>query len=64
MSTPHKCPVCQGSGSVYAGQGVGTTIMTESCNACGGSGIIWEPRLDSPPYIVKCPPYGTSSVTA
>lgn len=52
MKTPHKCPVCNGSGLVRNGfytalnpNQTYTAINTapEQCRSCGGSGIIWEP---------------------
>ena len=48
--TPHKCPVCDGSGKVtrppwVAGdQPIWTSSGTETydCNACHGTGIVWS----------------------
>lgn len=45
MSTPYKCPVCEGkqivAQSFYdAGQ---NPQEMESCRSCGGTGIVWSP---------------------
>lgn len=42
MSTPHKCPVCEGSGAV---QGPKTKSGFDGieCHACEGKGIVWSP---------------------
>jgi len=50
MSKPHTCPVCGGSGKVanYPIYGSSTTVVmpdTKPCNACGGTGVVWEPEL-------------------
>jgi len=56
MSTPHRCPVCGGSGKVGAvdcfGQHVATTagLLTNPCHACNGTGIVWEPTMEPPTY--------------
>ncbi len=39
MSTPHKCPVCDGSGQVPSQF---TTSTQANCSACNGSGIVWD----------------------
>lgn len=47
---PHRCPVCDGCGLVPQGfyTAVGqpyfnsTSIMPETCRACGGAGVYWE----------------------
>ncbi len=38
MSTPHKCPVCEGTGKVV------DALRREriDCRACSGSGVVWE----------------------
>lgn len=54
MSKPHKCPVCDGTGKVsrppwQAGdvdQWLGTSTAPYPCNACNGSGIVWELEFD------------------
>lgn len=41
--TPHKCPVCNGTGTVY---GVGdTTASTYQCPACKGTCLVWEKEI-------------------
>lgn len=49
MSTPHKCPVCDGRGTVAEAPpysyGASTTGVEQMCHACGGTGIVWEPVL-------------------
>src|SRR5690606_3282571 len=60
MSTPHKCPACDGYGERSNPERwnlhpMSTAIppLTIACNACGGTGIIWEvapvemPRLQA-----------------
>lgn len=46
--TPHRCPVCYGTGFVAQGfynsnQGIWTTggSGNETCKSCTGSGIVW-----------------------
>ncbi len=66
MSTPHKCPVCQGCGTVpaefYGDQGANASKQT--CRTCAGSGVIWDysaypPNYSEPPYkIVYGPTWG------
>lgn len=52
--TPHKCPVCNGTGNVpmgfyypYPYRGNTTGGLTEQCRTCRGSGIVWSE--DGPP---------------
>ena len=48
--TPHKCPVCNGHGTVsrppyIAGdqsEWYSTSAMPHPCKACGATGIVWE----------------------
>ena len=48
--TPHKCPVCDGTGLVskppyVAGdqnEWVTSSTGPYACHACGGSGIVWS----------------------
>ena len=50
---PHKCPVCAGTGNVPQGfyqkkidnivYPTTTSICSETCRACTGSGIVWGP---------------------
>ena len=47
---PHVCPVC--CGRQYAPMGfydgnISTALNTELCRTCGGTGIVWEPEIDS-----------------
>lgn len=44
MATPHKCPVCNGTGSVPKGfyEGSNNATGIEGCKACAGFGIIWD----------------------
>ena len=54
MSTPHRCPVCGGSGQVpwgFYNQGMATPtcVTPETCRSCGGTGIVWEPGHDGRP---------------
>lgn len=61
MATPHKCPVCSGSGVVLheGAGGVGpigfsTTAglqYTSNCRACGGRGILWD--SEAPPGLTE-----------
>jgi len=53
MSTPHKCPVCDGAvvvsrhpwvaGDVPTCTAYGTE--THPCKACNGTGVVWEPQF-------------------
>jgi len=48
MTIQQKCPICEGHGIVMGGfysslpnsQGI-TTVLTEPCRNCGGSGVIY-----------------------
>lgn len=42
MATPHKCPVCEGTGM--------DVHQVTSCDACSGTGIVWEPAYSVPVY--------------
>lgn len=51
MTTPHRCPLCQGTG-------VDSTILvsdhilnkkTDPCQGCEGTGIVWGPTTTSTP---------------
>jgi hypothetical protein len=40
--TPHKCPVCEGSGRLLnARYGMLSNIGESDCHACKGEGIVW-----------------------
>ena len=51
MSQPHKCPVCEGQGTVsrpphVAGdvhEWTDTSAGPWTCHACDGKGVVWEP---------------------
>lgn len=61
MSTPHKCPCCDGSGKVSRPPGVaGDQVSWVSgsvgpwdCQACSGQGIVWGP-LAPVVYVPSC----------
>lgn len=38
MATPHKCPVCGGTGWVWQAWSA-TEVL---CRSCNGTGIVWE----------------------
>ncbi len=47
--TPHKCPICDGKGTVPNGFYNSTnntystnSTATETCKTCHGSGIVWS----------------------
>lgn len=47
---PHKCPVCDGAGSISrppwipgdVPQWLASDTASHPCNACGGTGVLWE----------------------
>ena len=47
-NTPHRCPVCDGRGSVPRGfymtylTGSSTSAMPEVCRSCAGLGVLWR----------------------
>ena len=50
---PHKCPVCNGAGKVSRPPNVvgdaptwstSSCVISYECNACKGTGIVWEPE--------------------
>lgn len=43
MSTPHKCPVCEGSGLIAETTEGGRNTHSVDCHACEGKGIVWSP---------------------
>ena len=56
MTTPHKCPVCFGTGKMTEFQQAdfpefGTSIpifgtgVQVTCHACSGKGIVWSPEV-------------------
>lgn len=59
---PHKCPVCDGTGTVSRPPWVGgdvreisaTVTPTYPCRSCDGTGIVWErTAADYPITVVK-----------
>lgn len=48
MRTPHKCPVCCGTGLVdegFYGTSVGSNQLSlgaETCHSCSGTGVVWD----------------------
>ena len=63
MSTPHKCPVCEGKGLIdntppMSSGSIPPKPLTE-CRACDGKGIVWSPDGPSCPIPVMPEPYTT-----
>jgi len=53
MSTPHRCPICNGTGEQPMQESANvdhtqTALCPLSCRTCGGGGIVWEPDRDAP----------------
>lgn len=50
--TPHKCPVCGGTGwrksPPWTEDSSGTSAAKCSCHGCGGTGLVWEPAAVFP----------------
>ena len=46
MSTPHKCPVCEAKGGVVNPWG-----KVETCPACKGECVLWEPETVCIPSV-------------
>ncbi len=42
---PHTCPVCKGYGHIVLP--LGTTSTTQTCTACKGACVLWEPTLEA-----------------
>lgn len=61
---PHKCPVCEGRGTVHAsfyGESTNAGFGTVACKSCFGTGIVWD---YSTPYIPYTPfPYTPPTIT-
>ena len=59
--TPHKCPVCNGTGRIYKGGSSTSTVpLSDPCNACNSTGVVWEPNTrvlpgDLPPNFPNYP---------
>ena len=49
MATPHKCPTCDGRGTMPWWHEwpwwSGLDERFRKCRTCNGSGIVWEPDL-------------------
>jgi len=45
--TPHKCPVCGGTGNVpsgfYLGGNPALNALPVTCRSCFGTGVLWKP---------------------
>ena len=62
---PHRCPVCNGSGSVdehFYKQSplAGTTLNRVPCRSCGGAGVVWHEAET----VEASPRYVTASIVA
>lgn len=66
MSEAQKCPVCNGRGTVSPGfyskdgftspyNAASTAPMRETCQACGGKGIVWPPHTYYPQPMPQIP---------
>lgn len=55
MSTPHKCPVCDGSGQVPS---QGSTATHVNCGACNGAGIVWDHSAPAK-IVIRIAPHET-----
>jgi DnaJ-class molecular chaperone len=42
--TPHKCPACDGWGKRQVLPVLTTVPQHETCAACHGAGVVWEPQ--------------------
>lgn len=45
MTTPHKCPCCDGRGEREPRPGTGWPEHFKPCTACNRTGIVWEPEV-------------------
>ena len=68
MATPHRCPICNGTGTVPAdfyGE-PGTSLERVCCRGCYGSGIVWDYSVPYsvpdyfPPDYINWPPWTIS----
>jgi len=65
MSKPHKCPVCEGHGTVSRPPNVAgdqetwtsSDLRFYDCPACNGTGLVWEPDAShiQPPWKFTFP---------
>lgn len=70
MSRPHRCPVCDGHGTVSRPPNIAgdqpcwssSDLRPWPCPACEGQGVLWEPETVSVPFqqVVQNP--GTARV--
>lgn len=56
MSTPHRCPVCDGEGRRVRLWADATGPIAVRCEPCGGTGIVWEPEVKPGPAADPLPP--------
>ena len=66
MTTPHKCPVCKGLGKRSTAINIDkpdtTGRVLETCPACKGACVVWEPKAPPAPPLVPTPfPYPWTS---
>ena len=65
MATPHKCPVCNGTGLVSVPPGVAGDVETFTtasfgpweCRPCEGEGVLWRADDDGPSPVWQEPVY-------
>ena len=64
MTSPHKCPICEGSGKLpdnsgfpYLNTTTGTSISMKTCHGCSGTGIVWEPNHSLFPHNIPINPW-------
>ena len=56
--TPHRCPICNGTGTVpwwFYGDGeptTGTSMAQVQCHACGGTGVLWSQPTPPEPWKI------------
>ena len=66
MNTPHKCPICDGTGLVSRPPGVAGDQMTGDdnstspydCGPCKGTGVLWEEEKTQPTSFTDGPRVG------
>lgn len=55
MSTPHKCPVCEGRGFHSNDDLRPVDEPALKCHACNGKGVVWSPDVPWVPYEPMIP---------